>query len=223
MPVLVKCRHCGSSFPTKPCKAYSGDAKYCSRSCLAKATICRPEVRRRVGKLLKGRPNWSPGMAGKKHSEETKLRISRSLLGHSDNLDAEQRKRQVEGVRRWLREGGLEKLHKYHPGPTGPELVIQKVTRDCDLPYRYSGDGSVIIGDLNPDFIDVNGSKKVIEVFGDYWHGKKGKRKRIVRWSKTEEGRKEIYESYGFECLVIWEHELKDLEKVISRVKEFAR
>jgi len=222
MPVLVKCRHCGNMFPTRPCKAYSGDAKYCSRACLAKATICRPEVRGRVGRLLKGRPNWSPGMTGKKHSEETKLRISRSLLGHPDNLDMEQRKRQVEGVRRWLREGGFEKLHRYHPGPNNLELeLLRLLSKVFPGEWKYTGDGSFKLGNYIPDFVNCNGKKLIVELFGDYWHGRKGKVRRQVKWDKTEEGRIETYKGFGFRCLVIWEHELEDEKGVISKVKEF--
>lgn len=35
--------------------------------------------------------------------------------------------------------------------------------------FTFVGDGKVIIGGKNPDFINEK-NKKLIEVYGDYWH-----------------------------------------------------
>lgn len=45
---------------------------------------------------------------------------------------------------------------------------------------------------------------------GDYWHE-----------PKDEIERKKIFFRYGYETLVIWEHELKDLDTIIDKVKNF--
>ncbi len=44
--------------------------------------------------------------------------------------------------------------------------VIEKF----DLPYKYVGDGELEISGLFPDFVHERGEKKIIEVFGRYWH-----------------------------------------------------
>ena len=49
---------------------------------------------------------------------------------------------------------------------------------------------------MAPDFLSTNGQRKVIEVFGDYWH--KG---------EDPQGRIDAFAKLGFKCLVIWEHE----------------
>ncbi len=61
----------------------------------------------------------------------------------------------------------------------------------------------------NPDFL-VLGTKKVIELFGDRWH-------------KPEEEKeiKELYQAAGHECLVIWEHEMRDIEAVLLKVAQY--
>jgi len=70
--------------------------------------------------------------------------------------------------------------------------------------YKYVGDGVVVIGGMNPDFININGQKKIIELFGHYWHtGVK------VPFNRTEEGRISSYKKFGFDCLVIWDYQLK--------------
>ncbi len=50
-----------------------------------------------------------------------------------------------------------------------------------------------------PDFFNINGQKKVIEMFGDYWHQGQNPQDKIDRYAKS-----------GFDCLVIWERELKE-------------
>ncbi len=80
--------------------------------------------------------------------------------------------------------------------------------------YKFVGNGKIIIDRFNPDFINVNGQKKIIELYGDYWH----KRPEVI---KRDKKRIRIYKKYGYNTLVIWERELKDLEKVIAKVSKF--
>ena len=49
------------------------------------------------------------------------------------------------------------------------EEMIKNINRN-NLPYKYVGDGSFIIGYKNPDFINTNGEKKLIEVGNEYHH-----------------------------------------------------
>lgn len=83
--------------------------------------------------------------------------------------------------------------------------------------YEYTGDGKLVIGGMIPDFVNVNGRKDVIELFGDYWHTIKD------RWKDNELGKIMAYNSLGYRCLVIWEHELKDEQAVVAKVKQFIR
>ena len=82
--------------------------------------------------------------------------------------------------------------------------------------WAYTGDGQVILAGLNPDFVNVNGQKKIIEVFGDYWHGK-----RATKPTQREDVRCAIFAKYGFRTLVIWEHELDDMVAVSNRIRVF--
>jgi hypothetical protein len=61
----------------------------------------------------------------------------------------------------------------------------------------------------NPDF-RVSGKRMVIEVFGDRYHPRREAGEII-----------ELYASAGYECLVVWEHEMRDLESVLARVESF--
>lgn len=74
--------------------------------------------------------------------------------------------------------------------------------------WKFVGDGQLILGGYCPDFMNSNGKKALIELFGDYWH--KG---------QNPEDRAGIFEPYGYSTLVIWEHELKNPESVIDKVR----
>lgn len=85
--------------------------------------------------------------------------------------------------------------------------------------FLFNGDLSqgVMLGGLIPDFININGKKKVIELFGDYWHDKKQK----IPWKATEFGRQAIFSQLGFKLLVIWEHELESPDEVVKKIRSF--
>ncbi len=153
------------------------------------------------------RRKLSEAHMGKKLSEETKRKISEA----SKRLwqDPEYREKVV---RRTL-EGAQVKPNKLE---TQMDSLLQEHFPD---EWRYVGDGQVIIGGLCPDFINYNGQKKIIEVFGDYWHDPT---KRRLRPNYTEEGRRETYSQFGFEMLVIWEHEFEDPVEVVEKISSFA-
>lgn len=100
--------------------------------------------------------------------------------------------------------------------PTLPEIRVRKVLNE-HFPgeWRYTGDGDVFIGSKNPDFVNINGQKAVVEVFGDYWHGEK----KTGRTREQEEARRaNHFARYGFRCAIIWECETKDEDAVLAKV-----
>lgn len=78
--------------------------------------------------------------------------------------------------------------------------------------WKFVGDGQVIIAGKCPDFINVNGQKKIIELFGDYWH--KG---------QDPQDRKDIFKEFGYDTLVIWERELKNHSELKFKIHKFMR
>ena len=70
--------------------------------------------------------------------------------------------------------------------------------------YKFVGDGQVIIDGFNPDFININGKKIIIEMFGDYWHKRKEVIERDVR-------RLDSYKELGYKTIIVWERQIKNL------------
>lgn len=93
--------------------------------------------------------------------------------------------------------------------PNKAELKLQDIL-DEYFPntWKYTGDGQLIIGGKCPDFANINGKKDLIDLFGQYWH-------------KPEEviPRKQHFARYGYNCIIIWEHELKDKEALIKKIQ----
>ena len=160
------------------------------------------------------------GMYGKHHTKEAKQRIS-------DNQPDKSGKNNPMYGKGYLITG--EKNHfygKHHTEeslrkmlkavcakPNKPEQYLLQLLQEI-LPneYKFVGDGSVIIGGCSPDFINTNGQKKFIEMFGDYWHRNDDEGNRIFQ-----------FKLFGFETLVVWEHELRDdeIEMTIAKIMEF--
>jgi len=75
-----------------------------------------------------------------------------------------------------------------------------------------------IINGKNPDFINVNGQKKIVEMFGTYWHGES--RTGLPNEVHVQE-RKDIFKEYGYETLIVWQHELVNSDFVLNKLQEF--
>lgn len=88
--------------------------------------------------------------------------------------------------------------------PTSLEQKFIEIIQKYNLPYRYVGNGSFLIGCKNPDFINVNGDKSCIEVANRFHH--KGD------WVDK---RREHFKKFGWDCAVIFEDEL-DENKIIN-------
>lgn len=106
-------------------------------------------------------------------------------------------------------------LHR--TSPNNPERNLQDIlARLYPSEWEYVGDGKVVLDGLIPDFINVNGKKQVIELFGDYWHTK-----RVRNWRGTELGRIMAFNALGFSCLVVWQHELGDALSLEEKLIKF--
>ena len=86
------------------------------------------------------------------------------------------------------------------------------MAKNTDLRENFISDSDKEIDKrLRPlTFEDFHGQKKIIELFGDYWHKDEDPSKRI-----------NIFAKYGYSTLVVWEKELADSNSLIERLREF--
>ncbi len=103
--------------------------------------------------------------------------------------------------------------------PNKKELLLASILHELDLPYEFVGDGKLIIDGRNPDFTNVDGQKKLIELYGEHFH----------REEKAENGgdegkaRKDFFQRYGYQTLIVWERELENKETLIKKLIEFEK
>jgi len=76
--------------------------------------------------------------------------------------------------------------------------------------WKFVGDGQVIIAGKCPDFINVNGAKKIIELYGERWHTDDDPQDRI-----------NLFAPYGYDTLVVWGKELDSIKKLKCRIESF--
>lgn len=116
-------------------------------------------------------------------------------------------------VRNWMEHWGLVRRPAPFAGkPTAPELQFDTYLAEwCPNEWLYNGDGEHLkLGRRKPDWININSKKQLIELWGDYYHRGQNPEDRIAG-----------FRSYGYSTLVIWEHELKDLETLREKVLSF--
>ncbi|MDP3732528.1 MAG: hypothetical protein Q8R31_05885 [Candidatus Omnitrophota bacterium] len=169
-----------------------------------------PEIRNKQSAIAKLRDP-----ATRKYSALARANISASRKICWQN--PEYRKKQQEAQRkatklRWSDPEWAAKCHKsQRRKPTRPENNLSNLL-DTYFPkqWKYVGNGEVSFDGKCPDFININGKKQVIEVFGVYWHP-------IFDVAI----RTELFRQYGYETLVIWEDKLKDEQALLVKMKHF--
>jgi LmbE family N-acetylglucosaminyl deacetylase len=134
------------------------------------------------GDLLKGKKN---GMFGK----------GNLLRGDKNGMFG--KKHSKEALRKILE--GLKKASKQSPNNL-EQMMIRHFERGWlkELGIEFVGNRKFWVGDKNPDFI-VKGTRKLIEIYGNYWHTKEEEKERV-----------KYFEDRGYQCLVLWENEIYD-------------
>lgn len=183
------------------------------------------ETKRKISLANKGHIPW---MKGKHHTEESKRKSSISHRGKTPwnkgkpflkgKKNPMYGRKRPDFASRYGRKDEFEakRLRAVCKKPTVPERRFMEITKRYNLSYRYVGNGEVIIGGKNPDFINTNGAKQVVEIFGDYRHNPSVNP--LVEHNRTYDFTIKHHNKYGFNCVIIWEHELKDEQIVLNKI-----
>jgi len=147
-------------------------------------------------------------------------RIARSKQATELWQDPEYRADQVAKRKRSWQENNFATMRRMMLAncisPNKPETSVLSVLNELyPDEWKFTGDGQVIIDGLNPDFVNTNGKKLIIEVFGDYWH------RQGVKPYRVNEGRVDVYARYGYRTLIVWEKETKNVELLKQKIQEF--
>jgi hypothetical protein len=164
---------------------------------------------------------------GHSHSIETKEKISKTKIGDKNPFYGKKHSEETLSMLRnksrlkWLDHSYVVKIrHGRSLEANKVEIRLQEIINELDLPYRYTGDGQFSIGSKIPDFVNINGQKKVIELLGCYWHGCKKCYPNIDRVDDFVD-RVQLFKGFGYATLGIWEHEFIDDNSVKQKLIEF--
>lgn len=155
---------------------------------------------------------WEEIFGEKKAKELKKLVSERSkrLFRYGITLTEDGRRRIGEKAKQRCKDKdylrkilGFNKQNKH-------EKFIENLLKEMGYEYKFVGDGQVNFEGKCPDFININGQKKIIEYFGRKWHKENDEEKRINH-----------FKQFGYDTLVIWDNEIKDIDKLKNRIKEF--
>lgn len=199
------CVTCNKSFSGSP----SAKRKFCSTACYAN------NIKNQIGKNAR---NWKGGKSHnnkcidcQKHISYASKRCKKcavKLMPHMYIKDrpwlrdpevskrSQRRLRDPEVIKKALRRHPISSL----------EVKFQKIVDKYRLPYKYVGNGQFLIERKNPDFININGEKKAIEVYARR-HKEKMRNVSIEEWKKQ---RQDIFTKYGWEIIFFDEVELTE-------------
>lgn len=206
----------------------SGLTKENNESVLRMAEKLKGRVRsldhsRHISEAKMGKPTW---MKGKHHTPEAKEKNRLAHLGNkgwSKGLTKEEhpgiasmamkqsnlQKRKCKDPRYALQIVSHITVRARDVKPNKPEMQLMAIL-DKYFPkqWRYAGNGEMTLGRKIPDFVNIDGKKQLIEVFGEYWHR-----------GENPEVRIQEFRQFGFETLVLWESELKDEKSVVAKIQ----
>jgi very-short-patch-repair endonuclease len=110
-----------------------------------------------------------------------------------------------------------KQMNSRHVAQNKTEKSLQSLIDQITTGFQFTGDGQKIIAGKCPDFVNEK-RKLIIELFGDYWHSQK---MTGIPEKQHEQERIKLFESAGYKTLMIWEHELNDVQKLLQRLNNF--
>ena len=197
------CHQCGKSFLVFPHR--KDTAKYCSNKCYREWLKDNPP---QGHKFKKGHITWNknikidrdkyPTMGHfQKHIAKTKKKMSKSWK-YENHVTDEMRKNLSKSMKGYTKTKEHIRNNLKRRKMSMLEVTVNDVIKKYSLPYKFVGNGEVLIGRKNPDFVNINGEKTAVEVYckrhKDYFRGG------CEGWKKD---RSKLFSEYGWKIIFI--------------------
>ena len=195
-------------------------------------------------KKMKGKIPWSKGLTKEvdpriEKSTEKMKKTKQKFREENPDLWEEKEKRRGEKISKTqsdptFRKGSSERAKKLWKTPgyrlnqarsrtkgkkNKAEKKLEKILNfSFPKEWKYVGDFSFVLEGKSPDFTNINGQKKIIELFGNYYHSEEVTG---IPEDQHEQERIDLFAKYGYQTLIIWERELENMEVLQTRLMEF--
>jgi len=152
------------------------------------------------------------GFYGRHHSAKTKAKIARKISA-------------VTSFRKLSKDPEFQKKRRaaLYAKPNKEERLLGSILEGIRPGgFKYVGEGSYLIDGLNPDFISIDGSKKVVELFGRSFHDPKACAWHVP-YRSTASGRRRVFRDKGYRLLIVWDDDLPMCRraKLIRHIRTF--
>ena len=199
-------------------KAHPEEARMSIANNLKKYMETHPDFYKKRSKMMSKRMSGkNHPMFGRKHSAETRAKLSKATTSYMEKhpeFVKEKVRQMVAGNPPGHHSRVLKELYKnpeWHDRVLSPQMHSRKMSsyeqrvlgliKKYNLPYKFVGNGEVWIGQKNPDFINTNGEKKIIEVYSEYHVG-------FWKDKDYESERSKLFAKYGFQTIFLTEKDL---------------
>jgi len=220
--IVCKCFVCGKPINRRPSMIERSANHFCSRECYG---IHVSKTRNGKNNPLYGKPSI---FKGRSHTNKSKKLLRAAMKGRHNSPQTEFTSERMTAL--WkdpeFRNKTIERtVRAMHITPNRIEQRIINIINESRMPFKFVGDGKVVIYGLCPDFISTDGTKRIIEVFGDIFHDPDKAVYRKINWKCQEFGRSFIFSQHGYDTLIIWENEMRSStdEELCLKIKRFIK
>ncbi len=169
------------------------------------------ESRKKMSETRKGRVMYIPSEATKRKISETLKSKGQSSWNKGIPVEEDRKKRISETVKRLHKEGVYDNYYRNTSSKIELSLIsylepLGYISTSVEKFFVRAKGGRTRI----PDYVNHE-DKKIIEVFGTYWH-----RDRILYEGQRHETEEEViqwYQEQGWDCRVIWEDEVEEFKE----------
>lgn len=200
------CLNCKKKYKTRP----SVNKKYCSFKCYRYYAVGKNANKPWLGKTrsIEDRDKFSKSHIGIRYVN----RKSPVFISQNESFFKKGHTPWNKGKKGCYTPEQLKKILVFRRPNKQEDYLMNLLENLYPKEWKYVGNGEVIIEGKNPDYININGKKKIIELFGNRWHEKKEEKERI-----------DIFAKYGYKTLIIWSSELSSKKKLLNKLNNFYR
>ena len=163
-----------------------------------------PKAREKISKALLGKKSNYPAYNKGKTYEEIFGIEKANEIKNKLTLANKDKKLSPERIRKSLQRREMSYL----------EIKMNEIIQKNNLPYKFVGNGDFMIERKCPDFVNTNGEKKVIEVFGTR-HKNRFRSGGVDSWMKE---RSELFSKYGYKTIFFNEKEVSSENTVLKKL-----